>query len=187
MQYIIVAAVTFGLMWLLDKGFAKLFRNKVQHKSGLAVHLNKRYALFGLFMAVLGLIGFVVGLTSGGNLPFFSALVALLGVGLGVYYLSFGIFYDEDTFLYQSFGKKPVTYRYDRIQGQMLYVVQGGSVLVELDLGDGKSITVHSEMEGAYAFLDHAFFAWCRQKGIDPEACEFHDPSQSIWFPPTEV
>ncbi len=187
MKYIIVAALTFGVMWLLDRGFTKFFRNKEQHKSGLAVHLNKRYALFGLFMTVLGAIGIVVGLGTGGNLAVFSALVALLGVGLGSYYLSFGIFYDEDSFLYQSFGKKPVTYRFDQIQSQLLYVVQGGSVLVELYLEEGKSVTVHSEMEGAYAFLDHAFFAWCRQKGLDPEECDFHDPSQNLWFPMTEV
>jgi uncharacterized membrane protein YgcG len=62
MYIFIIAIAVFGLCFALDKGFAKLFRNKVQHKSGLAVHLNKRYALFGLVMAVLGLIGFVVGL-----------------------------------------------------------------------------------------------------------------------------
>ena len=187
MQYIIVAALTFGAMWLLDKGFTKFFRNKVQHKSGMAVHLNKRYALFGLFMVVLGAIGIVVGIGTGGSLPWFAAIVALLGAALGGYYLSFGIFYDEDSFLYQTPGKKPVTYRFEQIQNQLLYTVQGGSTLVELYLEEGKSITIHSEMEGAYAFLDHAFFAWCRQKGIDPEECEFHDPSRSIWFPMLEV
>ena len=52
--YLILAAAVFGLCYVLDKGFTKLFRGKQQHKSGLAVKHNKRAALFGLVLAVLG-------------------------------------------------------------------------------------------------------------------------------------
>ena len=50
-------------------------------------------------------------------------------------------------------------------------------------LENGKSVSVNSNMDGVYPFLDAAFSHWCRQKGIDPESCAFHDPSKSWWFP----
>jgi hypothetical protein len=49
---------------------------------------------------------------------------------------------------------------------------------------DGKSIHVHGNMNGAYDFLDKAFYGWCAQRGIAAEDCSFHDPSNSCWFPP---
>ena len=27
---------------------------------------------------------------------------------------------------------------------------------------------------------------WCLQTGRDPRSCDFHDPSQSLWFPTVE-
>ena len=113
--------------------------------------------------------------------------VLLIGLGLITYYLTFGIFYDADTFLYTSFGKKSVEYRFGDILSQQLYVVQGGGIIIELHLKDGKAVSLQSAMEGTYPFLDHAFAAWCRQTGRDPESCDFHDPSQSLWFPAEEV
>ena len=47
-------------------------------------------------------------------------------------------------------------------------------------------MSLQSTMEGTYPFLDHAFAAWCRQTGRDPKQCDFHDPSQSLWFPTEE-
>lgn len=58
---ILVVLVTFGLCWLCDKGFAKVFRNQEQHHTGLAVRLSKRYAVFGLLSAVLGLSAVFAG------------------------------------------------------------------------------------------------------------------------------
>ena len=57
MQYLavlIVAGLVFGICYLFDKGFEKAFRNKPQHKSGLAVRPNKRYAAFGAILIALG-------------------------------------------------------------------------------------------------------------------------------------
>ena len=51
-----------------------------------------------------------------------------VGIGLTVYYMTFGVFYDEDTFLYSTFGKKSVTYRYGQIREQRLYVITGGKI-----------------------------------------------------------
>ena len=188
MQYIavlIVAALVFGVCYLFDKGFEKAFRNKPQHKSGLAVRPNKRYAAFG---AILIALGFASIFASAGNTLLLAGgvLILIMGVGLIVYYTTFGIFYDEDSFIFTRFGKKSVEYRYQDIQAQQLYVIQGGNVVVELHMVDGSSVSVQSVMLGVYAFLDTAFAGWCRQKGINSDDCTFYDPSNSCWFPSVE-
>lgn len=183
---LLIAAVVLGLCYLIDKAFTKAFRSKAQHRSGLAVRANKRYGIFGVILSVLGILGFFTGLTDGPVLLVGGIIVLLMGLGLAVHYLSFGIFYDGESFLLSRFGKKDREYRYQDIQGQRLYVIQGGTILVELYMTDGNTVSVQSSMDGAYSFLDAAFAAWCRQTGRDPENCEFHDPSQSLWFPTME-
>ena len=187
MLYILVAAAVFGICFAVDKGFTKSFRNQVQHKSGLSVRLSKRYAVFGLFLTVIGILAVCVGLTDESVLLWGGVIVLLMGFGLITYYMTFGIFYDADSFILTTFGKKSVVYSFSDIQEQKLYVVQGGSTLVELHLSDGRAVSIHTRMDGAYPFLNHAFSAWCRQTGRNPEDCEFHDPSNSIWFPMEEV
>ena len=183
---IAVAAATFGLCYLFDKGFTNTFRSKAQHHSGLAVRASKRYAVFGIGLVILGIAAVVTGLSDGPVLLIGGIIVLLAGVGLIVYYLSYGIFYDADSFIYTTFGKKSVTYCFGDIQAQQLYLVQGGNIIVELHMKDGRTVSLQSAMEGTYPFLDHAFSAWCRQTGRDPETCDFHDPSQSLWFPRVE-
>ena len=183
---IIIAALTFGVCYLFDKGFVSLFRNKVQHRSGLAVRVNKRYAVFGLLLLVLGIAAIFSGLNGEKIMLFGGILILIVGVGLIVYYMTFGVFYDDDSFILTTFGRKSVTYRFEDIKEQRLYVVQGGNVVIELHLRDGRSVSLQSTLEGTYPFLDHAFSAWCRQTGRDPEKCDFHDPSRSLWFPSGE-
>ena len=180
---LLVVAVVFGICFLADKGFTKLFRGQAQHQSGLSVRPNKKYGAFGLILAVVGLGGVFAGLKDDKVLLFGGCVVVLLGIGLVIYYLSTGLFYDEESFLYTSFGKKSVTYHYRDIQAQQLYNAQG-SMMVELYMTDGKSVNVHGNMVGAYDFLDKAFTRWCAQRGINAEDCPFHDPSNSCWFPP---
>jgi hypothetical protein len=55
--------------------------------------------------------------------------------------------------------------------------------MVELHMADGSAVSLTSNMDGVYPFLDTAFAAWCRQTGRDPESCTFHDPSNHWWFP----
>ncbi len=189
MQYlavILLAAATFGVCYLFDKGFVSMFRNKLQHRSGLAVRVNKRYAVAGLILFVLGVAAIFSGLSGEKVMLIGGVLILIVAVGLIVYYLSFGVFYDEDTLLITTFGKKSTDYRYADIVGQKLYLIQGGSVVIELHMSDGRTVSIQSGMEGAYPFLDHAFNAWCRQKGMDADACDFHDPSNSLWFPTVE-
>ena len=183
---LLIAAAVFGLCFAVDKAFAKLFRNKAQHRSGMAVRANKRYGLFGVILSVLGIMAVCVGMTDGPVLLWGGIVVLLMGAALAVYYLSFGVFYDGETFLLSRFGKEEVTYRFSDIKGQKLYMVQGGNVIIELHMADGGTVSLQSTMDGVYPFLDTAFAAWCLQTGRDPQSCDFHDPSQSLWFPTVE-
>ena len=183
---LLIAAAVFGLCFAVDKAFAKLFRSKAQHRSGMAVRANKRYGLFGVILSVLGIMAVCVGISDGPVLLWGGIVVLLMGAALAVYYLSFGVFYDGETFLLSRFGKKEVTYRFSDIKGQKLYLVQGGNVIIELHMADGGTVSLQSTMDGVYPFLDTAFAAWCLQTGRDPQSCDFHDPSQSLWFPTVE-
>ena len=183
---LLVAAVIFGICYLVDKAFTRLFRSKAQHRSGKAVRANKRYGVFGVILTVLGIMAMCVGGSAEPVLLWGGVFVLLMGVCLAVHYLSFGIFYDGESFLQSRFGRKDVTYCYRDIQGQKLYLVQGGNIIVELHMADGSAVSLQSTMDGVYPFLDTAFAAWCRQTGRDPQSCDFHDPSQSLWFPTVE-
>ena len=183
---LLVAALVFGVCYLVDKGFSRLFRSKAQHRSGMAVRANKRYGVFGVILTVLGIMAVCVGITDGPVLIWGGIIVLLMGIALAVYYLSFGIFYDGESLLLQRFGKKDVTHYYKEIVGQKLYLIQGGNIVVELHMADGSAVSVQSSFEGVYPFLDTAFAGWCLQTGRDPQTCDFHDPSQSLWFPTVE-
>lgn len=183
---LIIAALIFGICYLVDKAFAKLFRSKAQHRSGKAVRANKRYGVFGVILTVLGILAICVGVTDGPVLVWGGVFVLAMGICLAVYYLSFGIFYDGESFLLSRFGKKDVTYYYKEIVGQKLYLVQGGNIVVELHMANGSAVSVQSAFDGVYPFLDTAFAGWCLQTGRDPQSCDFYDPSQSLWFPTVE-
>lgn len=184
---LILAAAVFGLCWLADRGFTKLFRSRTQHKSGLSVRLNKRYGSVGLVVAVLGVMALLVGIdgSEGWALPVCGGALIVGGLCLAVYYLSFGVFYDADGFVVTKFGTGSVTYAYGDILRQQLYNNQG-HILVELQLNDGKNLHLQSNMEGVYAFLDFAFAQWCEQTGRTRESCDFYDPANSCWFPVEE-
>lgn len=181
-----LAAAIFGICFAVDKAFTKAFRSKAQHRSGMAVRANKLYGLAGLVLSILGILGFLTGLGANILLLIGGLVVLALGIALIVYYLSFGIFYDGETMLVCAFGKKDREYFFREIQGQKLYLIQGGNILVELHMADGSAVSLQSSMDGIYTFLDTAFAAWCMQKGIAPQSCTFHDPSQSLWFPTVE-
>lgn len=183
---VLVAALTFGICFLCDKLFIKAFRSKRQHRTGLSVRVSKRYASFGAVLIVLGIAAIFTGMGTGGALLWGGVVVLVIGIGLIVYYNSFAVFYDDDSFLLNTFGKKGQTYAFRDIRFQQLYLIQGGSIVVELHLTDGNALSIHSSMEGAYPFLDHAFAAWCRQTGKKVEDCNFHDPANSLWFPNKE-
>ena len=179
---LIVAALTFGVCFLVDRVFNKTFRGKIQHASGLSVRLNKRYATIGVVLVVLGISAIFAGLGGTWILLVGGPIVVLMGVALIVYYMTFGVFYDADGFVLTTFGKRSTTYHYNQIVGQLLYNASG-NVLIELHMKDGRSVNLQATMPGAYSFLDYAFEKWCHQTGKNPEECDFHDPDNSLWFP----
>ena len=182
---LIVAALVFGVCFLVDKAFTRLFRNQAEHHSGTAVRLNKKYGAFGLILCVLGLGSLFYGLQEPWVMIAAGCLLMAMGVGLVVYYMSYGIYYAQDSFLVTAVGKKTTRYAYRDIQNQQLYN-NYGQLLIELYMSDGKVVQVQSGMEGAFTFMDHAFAAWLRQTGRKVEDCPFHDPANSCWFPPVE-
>lgn len=189
MEYIaviLIAAAVFGLCFLADKGFAKLFRSQAQHKSGKAVRLNKRYGSMGLLLIAFGTAVLFAGLNGQKLLLACGIILIPVGIGLVVYYMTFGVFYDDEGFVLTTFGKPSTTYAYRDIQGQKLYLSAGNVTLIELYLHDGRTFQLQSVMEGAYDFMDKAFAAWLRQTGKRQEDCPFHDPKNSCWFPSVE-
>lgn len=191
MEYIgvlVVAALVFGVCFLVDKGFTKLFRSQAQHRSGTAVRLNKKYGAFGLILAVLGIAAIITGISQSVVLLVGGIIVVAMGAALVVYYMTFGIFYDGESFVFTTFGKKSRTYHYSQIRSQQLYVVQGGNVIVELHMTDDSAVQVQLALQGAENFMNTAFLGWVRQKNIDiRENCDFHDPENSCWFPAEEA
>lgn len=182
----VVAGLVFLVCWLVDRAFTKLFRSKAQQRSGMAVRANKRYGVFGVILSVLGILGIVAGTTNERLFTYAGIIVLLMGLGLAVHYLSFGIFYDGESFLVCRFGRKSQEHRFGEIVSQKLYVVTGGSIVIELGLEDGSSLSLQSTMDGVYPFMDTAFAAWCMQTGHKMEECSFYDPSKSWWFPHEE-
>ena len=183
---LLIAALVFAICWGVDKLFTGLFRSKAQHRSGLAVRASKRYGIFGVMFSVLGILGIITGVGGEKVLLWAGVVVLLMGIGLAVHYLSYGIFYDGESFLVSSLGRKSRTYFYRDIRAQQLYIVTGGNVIVELHMENGETVSVNTQMDGVYPFLDTAFAGWCLQTGRDPQSCDFHDPSQSCWFPAVE-
>ena len=183
---VLLGAATFGVCFLFDKGLKGIFRNKAQHKTGLSVRLNPHYGGAGVILLALGIAAVISGLDNSKVLILCGSIVMLVGIGLGVYYLSFGVYYDEESFLLTTVGKKSKTYRFQDIQGQKLYQITGGSIMVELYLTDGRTVSFQSNMKGIYPFLDAAFHGWCRQKNLTVDDCPFYDPRNSCWFPTME-
>ena len=181
-----IAAAVFGICYLVDRVFTAKFRSKAQHRSGMAVRVNKQYGVFGVALSVLGVLAVGVGINGGTALIIGGIVVLIMGISLAVYYLTHGIFYDGESFLVTSFRKADRVYTYDQITEQKLYLIQGGNVVIELHMADGTAVSLQSSMEGVYLFLDTAFAGWCLQKGIDPQSCDFYDPSKSWWFPHEE-
>ena len=139
----------------------------------------------GLLVAVLGLAGLFYGLTDGVLMIVCGAILIVAGIALVVYYMTFGVFYDEDAFVYTSFGKKSITYQYNQIKAQQLYNSYG-TIVIELQMTDGRAVSLQAGMDGVYPFLDKAFSRWLVQTGRTETDCPFHDPQNSCWFPPVE-
>ena len=183
--FILIIAATFGLCRLADLGFTKAFRSAPQHKSGMSVRLNRHFGGIGTVVLVLGILGILGGIGQGWVLIAAGAVLVLVGGGLVAYYMTFGVYYDDDSFVLSTFGRRSETYRFQRIRAQQLYNSYG-KITIELYLDDGRSVQLHSSMSGVYQFMDKAFAGWLRQRGLEEADCPFHDPDNSCWFPTPE-
>jgi hypothetical protein len=184
---IIIILATFALCFAVDKGFTKVFRGKKQHQSGLSVKLNKKYGLVGIVLGVLGIAAVFAGLRESSTLLLVGGgIIIAMGIALVVYYMTFGIFYDDESFILTTFGRRSTAYEYRQIKCQQLYNAYG-AILIELQMEDGRAVQLQAGMEGVYPFLDKAFAAWLRQTGRRREDCSFHDPDNSCWFPSAEA
>ena len=151
------------------------------------MRLKKHYGILSLAMIILGVLGILTFFFDGNVILLLGGLlVAPGGAALGIYYLTHGIFYDDDAFLYVTFGNRSREYRYGEIRGQKLYEIQGGSLLVELHMTDGKTVPVQNNMDGAAVFLDKAAHARMRQLGLNSHECPWFDETKGQWFPPVE-
>ncbi len=189
MEYIavfVIVGLVFGVCYLVDKGFQRIFRNQQQHMSGKSVRLNKRYGSIGLVLAALGAACLLAGATQGWIMFVAGGILACGGIALVVYYLTFGVFYDGDGFVLTTFGKKSKTYGYGQIQTQQLYTTYG-TVIIELQLSDGRAVQLQSGMSGVYDYMEFAFQRWLEANGKTVEECDHYNPQQSCWFPTSEA
>ena len=180
-MYILLVAVMFGLVALVDWLLKKLFPKKGAMKSGKAVRMPRYSVIFGILMTLLGVIALLfLPLEQERFLAFGCVVVLIMGVYLLVNFCRFGIFYDEEGFVYRTLTKKARSYRYSDIESQQSFVAKSGLNTTLYVAGD--EIRLYSAMQGLSDFLNKAFFRWCAQKGIDPDTVE-NDPSVLVFFP----
>ena len=179
--YILLIAVIFGIIALLDK-LAKAIFPGLRGDDGKAVVRQPRYApILGLLFALLGLVCLLWVPMGEETLLWCGGLVALLiGVYVLVSFLRFGIFYDEEGFTFRTLTKAAKTYRYTDITGQRSFVAKSG-LNTTLYVG-GDEIPLNGSMQGISAFLRKAFYRWCEARGLDPDSVQT-DPATLTYFP----
>ena len=179
--YLLFIGVIFGLIALVDFLCRKLFHKSSTVHPGSAVRMPRYSFMLGLIMSLLGLMGLLYIPRQSERFLWFGCWVVLvMGAYLLVNFCRFGIFYDEDQFVYRTLTKKARTYRYADIQGQRSFLARSGyntTLYV-----DGDEIQLYAAMQGLDSFLNKAFFRWCAQTGTDPDTVE-NDPSMLVFFP----
>ena len=182
--YILLIAVIFGLVALVDFLLKKLFPKEGAMKSGKAVRMPRYSAILGIIMTGLGFVALLFLPLEGENfLMLGCVLVLVMGGYLVINYARFGIFYDEEQFTYRTLTRRAKTYRYSDIQGQRSFVAKSGLNTMLYAAGD--EIRLYSAMQGMGDFLNKAFYRWCDQTGVDPDSVE-NDPAMLLFFPDPE-
>ena len=182
--YVLLIAVIFGLVALVDFLLKKLFPKEGAMKSGKAVRMPRYSAILGIIMTGLGFVALLFLPMEGETFLMLGCVVVLImGLYLVVSYARFGIFYDDEQFTYRTLTQKAKTYRYSEIRGQRSFVAKSGLNTMLYAAGD--EIRLYSAMQGLGDFLNKAFFRWCDQTGIDPDTVE-NNPSMLHFFPDPE-
>lgn len=178
--YVLLIAVIFGLVALVDFLLGKLFPKSKTQKQGKAVRMPRYSFILGILVTLLCIIGLLFYTEADLFLRLGMAAALLIGVYIVVNYVRFGIFYDEEGFEFRTLTKKAKYYRYADITGQRSFLARSGLNVALLAAGD--EIPLNGSMKGLSDFMNHAFFAWCRETGRDPDGQDY-DPATLRYFP----
>ena len=178
--YFLLIAAVFGIIALCDFLLKKILPRPRHAQKGSVVRMPRYSFIFGIvltFAAIMALLFVPLSET----LLWASAWgVLAMGAFLLFNFFRFGIFFDEDGFTYRTLTKKARSYRYEEIRAQESFLARSGwnsTLYVAED-----EVPLTAAMQGVDSFLNKAFFAWCRQKDIDPDTVE-NDPTMLVFFP----
>ena len=179
---LIVCAVVFLVCFLIDSLLKLLFPKSRLEKSKQVVRPPRRSAVIGVILTFAGIAMLVRNLAETPDALFIigSIVAVIFGVILLCTYFSFVIYYDDEGFLYKTWGHGKQEFRYSQIRGQRSLLTRGG-VNTILFVGE-EEINLYSAMQNLNAFLSKAFFKWCAAKGIDPDSVE-NNPRMATYFP----
>lgn len=178
--YILLIAAMFGLVALADFLLQKFFPKPDVMRKGKVVRMPRYSFILGLLVTFFAIVGLLY-------LPFEEKLLwwgCWLVLAMGAYLLTnfwrFGIFYDDEGFVYRTLTQKVKTYRYADITAQRSFLAKSG---VNTTLyAAGEEIPLYSAMQGLGDFLHFAFYRWCEETGTDPESVE-NNPAMLHFFP----
>ena len=182
--YVLLIAAVFGLVALFDFLLKKLIPKPKHAQSGNTVRMPRYSFIFGILLSVFAVFALlVVPFDSQKTLWLACWAVLAMGVFLLFNFFRVGIFYDEEGFTYRTLTGKARSYRYADITAQESFLARSGWNST-LYVGNDE-IPLSAAMQGVDAFLNKAFFAWCKEKGIDPDTVE-NNPTMLVFFPPLE-
>lgn len=182
MKYVlilIIMAVVFGLCFLVDLLCKRIAAKRPKPQK--VVRQPRRQLIFGVlmaFFAVAAAVGYFELLSWGLRIGLL--IVLLMGGFLLTHYFAFGIWYDDEGFLYRDLTHRTRRYTYDQITGQSSFHTRAG-ITSTLFVGED-DISLSQSMVGLKDFLAKAFSRWCEAKGIDPDTVE-NNPAQLTYFP----
>ena len=182
MKYILLLllmAAVFGLCYLVDRLCRAIAARHPKPEN--VVRQPRRQLIFGIllcFFAVAAGVGCFDLLSWGLRVGL--VVVLLMGGFLLVHYFAFGIWYDDEGFLYRDLTHRAKHYTYGQITGQSSFRTRAG-ITSTLFVGED-DISLSQSMVGLPAFLEKAFFRWCAEKDIGPETVE-HNPAELTYFP----
>lgn len=179
--YLLLIAVIFGLVALVDFLLGKFFPKSELQKKGKAVRLPRYSFILGLLLFLIGLIA-VLFLSLKTHLALWLGCLVIFAVGafLLLNFARFAIFYDEKGFTYRTLVKKEKYYRYKDITGQRSFVARSGVNVLLYCAGD--EIALYTAMQGLKPFLETAFQTWARENHVDPKTIE-QNPDYFSFFP----
>lgn len=182
--YFLMVAAIFGLVALVDLVIKKLIRKPRHAENGSAVRMPRYSFILGIILSVFAVFALLYIPIKEQTVLWLACWVVLaMGVFLLFNFFQVGIFYDDEGFTYRTLSGKTHSYRYDEIVAQQTIIAKSGWNST-LYMTNGE-VPLTAAMQGVDTFLNKAFFAWCRQKGIDPDTVE-NDPSMLVFFPPLD-